>query len=190
MSDNPSFHNASLLSALSFISSRPDHYYPSPKFQPKRASVALIIWIKPHQTHSPSSTSSQGIFGLMLQSSIGLVKTLSELFSQSWVQQGEPQVLFIKRAKRTGDRWSAHVALPGISWYLEILTQPGGKRDPGDADDRVTAERETREEIGLTLTSNNSIYCGGLDQRLVSTSGTTVPLMVLCPYGMNLQYRL
>jgi hypothetical protein len=122
MSDNPSFHNASLLSALSFISSRPDHYYPSPKFQPKRASVALIIWIKPPQTHSPLSTSSQGIFGLMLQSSIGLVKTLSELFSQSWVQQGEPQVLFIKRAKRTGDRWSAHVALPGISGYLEILT--------------------------------------------------------------------
>ena len=115
MSDNPSFDSASLLSALSFISSRPDHYYPSPKFQPKRASVALIIWIKPLQTYSPSSTSSQGTSELKLQSSIGLVKTLSELFSQPWVQQGEPQVLFIKRAKRTGDRWSAHVALPGIS---------------------------------------------------------------------------
>jgi 8-oxo-dGTP pyrophosphatase MutT (NUDIX family) len=65
----------------------------------------------------------------------------------------------------------------------------GGKRDPEDADDRITAERETREEVGLTLTPNNSIYCGGLDQRLVSTSGSTVPLMTLCPYGtldMNL----
>jgi 8-oxo-dGTP pyrophosphatase MutT (NUDIX family) len=50
----------------------------------------------------------------------------------------------------------------------------------------VTAERETREEVGLTLASNNSIFCGGLDQRLVSTSGSTVPLMVLCPYGITL----
>lgn len=63
---------------------------------------------------------------------------------------------------------------------------PGGKRDPEDADDRVTAERETREEIGLNLTSDNSIYCGGLDQRLVSTSATTVPLMTLAPYGTPL----
>jgi 8-oxo-dGTP pyrophosphatase MutT (NUDIX family) len=59
----------------------------------------------------------------------------------------------------------------------------GGKRDPEDVDDRVTAERETREEVGLTLAPDNSIYCGGLDQRLVSTSGSNVPLMVLCPYG-------
>ena len=115
MSDNSSFKNASLLSALSFISSRPDHYYPSPKFQPKRASVALIIWIKPPETYSASETSSQGMSKLTGQSPIDLVKTLSELFSQPWVQQGEPQVLFIKRAKRTGDRWSAHVALPGMS---------------------------------------------------------------------------
>jgi 8-oxo-dGTP pyrophosphatase MutT (NUDIX family) len=63
----------------------------------------------------------------------------------------------------------------------------GGKRDPEDGDDRVTAERETLEEIGLELTSENSIYCGGLDQRLVSTSGSSIPLMVLCPYGTSLQ---
>jgi 8-oxo-dGTP pyrophosphatase MutT (NUDIX family) len=64
------------------------------------------------------------------------------------------------------------------------LNELGGKRDPEDADDKVTAERETREEIGLTLTSDNSIYCGGLDQRLVSTSATTTPLMTLAPYGI------
>ena len=73
---------------------------------------------------------------------------------------------------------------------IEIFTGLGGKRDPGDADDRVTAERETREEIGLPLTSDNSIYYGGLNQRLVSTSGTTVPLMVLCPYGTGLRYKV
>lgn len=64
----------------------------------------------------------------------------------------------------------------------------GGRRDPEDADDRATAERETREEIGLNLTQQNSIFCGGLDQRLLRTSGTTIPLMVLCPYGTLLQF--
>lgn len=65
----------------------------------------------------------------------------------------------------------------------KILIFPGGRRDPEDVHDRATAERETREEIGLTLTNANSIFCGGLDQRLLRTSGTTIPLMVLCPYG-------
>jgi len=111
------------------------------------------------------------------------VQTLRDFFAQKWVQEGEPQVLFIKRAKRTGDRWSSHVALPGQS-TISSTDHAGGKRDPEDADDRVTAERETREEIGIDLTVENSIYCGGLDQRMVSTSGTTVPLMVLCPYGI------
>lgn len=117
---------------------------------------------------------------------IDSVHSLTELFSQSWVQEGEPQVLFIKRAHRVGDRWSAHVALPGTHLHTSTLSCLGGKRDPEDADDRVTAERETREEIGLNLTSDNSIYCGGLDQRLVSTSATTVPLMTLAPYGTPL----
>jgi len=94
------YPNAPLLSALSFIHSRPHHYYPSPKIQPKRASVALIIWIKPK---SPAPTISNPN-----------IQTLQELFEDEWVQQGEPQVLFIKRAKRASDRWSAHVALPGI----------------------------------------------------------------------------
>lgn len=93
-------------------------------------------------------------------------------------------MLFIKRATRTGDRWSAHVALPGRPLQLALIS--GGKRDPEDVDDRFAAERETREEIGLDLTSENSVYCGGLDQRMISTSATTIPLMVLCPYGIIL----
>ena len=79
-----------------------------------------------------------------------------------------------------------------LAWYIPQRTisyHSGGKRDPDDADDRVTAERETQEEIGLSLTPENSIYCGGLDQRLVSTSGSTVPLMVLCPYGITPHYH-
>jgi len=32
-----------------------------------------------------------------------------------------------------------------------VFQQPGGKRDPGDADDQATLARELREELGCTL---------------------------------------
>jgi hypothetical protein len=47
----PSYRNAALFDALKLTSSRPDHFYASPEYQPKRASVALIIWIKPAKTY-------------------------------------------------------------------------------------------------------------------------------------------
>jgi 8-oxo-dGTP pyrophosphatase MutT (NUDIX family) len=50
-----------------------------------------------------------------------------------------PDVAFIQRPERAGDRWSGQVALPG------------GKRDPEDADAIGTAVRETREEVGVDL---------------------------------------
>ena len=50
-----------------------------------------------------------------------------------------PEVLFIERAQREGDPWSGHMAFPG------------GRLDMGDADARATAERETVEEVGLSL---------------------------------------
>ena len=50
-----------------------------------------------------------------------------------------PAIAFIRRAERTGDRWSGDMALPG------------GTRDDTDPDLATTATRETREEIGLTL---------------------------------------
>lgn len=52
---------------------------------------------------------------------------------------GGPQVLFIERAEREGDRWSGQMALPG------------GRRDPEDDDLAATAVRETAEETGLVL---------------------------------------
>jgi 8-oxo-dGTP pyrophosphatase MutT (NUDIX family) len=51
------------------------------------------------------------------------------------------RVLLIERALRATDPWSGHMALPG------------GHREPGDRDLRATAERETREEVGLDLAS-------------------------------------
>ncbi|MBA3258253.1 MAG: NUDIX domain-containing protein, partial [Gemmatimonadales bacterium] len=48
-------------------------------------------------------------------------------------------VLLIRRAERTGDPWSGHMALPG------------GRRDSEDSDLIATAIRETAEEVGLQL---------------------------------------
>jgi 8-oxo-dGTP pyrophosphatase MutT (NUDIX family) len=50
-----------------------------------------------------------------------------------------PDILFIQRPQRPGDRWSGQMALPG------------GKRDPTDASALDAALREAREEVGLEL---------------------------------------
>lgn len=105
-----------------------------------------------------------------LDSSQSISAQLETFFAQPWVQNGDPEIAFIKRAAREGDRWTSHVALPG------------GKRDPGDADDKATAIRETSEEIGLDLNSDDALYVGNLPERVVSTSWGKVPLMVLCPF--------
>lgn len=45
----------------------------------------------------------------------------------------------IRRAERSGDPWSGHLGFPG------------GRHHPDDASLRHTAERETREELGVEL---------------------------------------
>lgn len=64
-------------------------------------------------------------------------------------------VLLIRRAERTGDPWSGHMALPG------------GRRDPGDPDLAATAIRETAEEVGLQLP--RAALIGGLDDVVPRT---------------------
>lgn len=53
--------------------------------------------------------------------------------------EGRPEVLFIERAQRRGDPWSGHMAFPG------------GRIESRDPHIRGAAERETREEVGLSL---------------------------------------
>ncbi len=57
----------------------------------------------------------------------------------------ELEVCFIRRAERNGDPWSGQVAFPG------------GRAGPEDPDAHAVAERETWEEIGLTLEENHRV---------------------------------
>ena len=145
---------------LENLTASPYPELPSPENVPRRASVAFILRVNPSYSHWPPSEPS---------SSSAPPQDLHSFLSQSWVTHGSPELLFIKRASRPGDRWTSHVALPG------------GKRDPTDADDAAAAVRETWEEVGLDLTKH-AIACGNLPQRLVTTHWGKKHLMVLCPY--------
>lgn len=141
------------------------HPYPDvacPPNVPKRASVALIIRIQPHYEHWPEpleKASSTSTASHTTSFEVGL----DTFFEQDWVKHGDPEVLFIKRATRIGDKWNGHVALPG------------GKRDPDDVNDEMTAAREAWEEVGIDLGHENAIAIGNLPQRIVTTSWGKVP---------------
>src|SRR5215471_21768996 len=65
-------------------------------------------------------------------------------------REGEAEVLLIRRAQKTGDPWSGHMAFPG------------GRQDPSDLDLLHTAVRETQEEVGLELSPGRNLI-GRLD---------------------------
>jgi hypothetical protein len=149
---------SSLLSTLIGLSTSPYPNVPNPPTCKKRASVALILRIRPHYNHTPSGSDV-----LSLDPTESTSTQLSSFFAQKWVQEGDPEVVFIKRAAREGDRWTSHVALPG------------GRRDPEDEDDKATAIREAREEIGMNLLGGETLFVGNLPERVVSTSWGKVP---------------
>jgi 8-oxo-dGTP pyrophosphatase MutT (NUDIX family) len=172
------------------LHTHPYPYVPCPPDVPKRASVALVIRVSPNYTHWPPPRPAPGTQADEHSSHpLSTPERIRAFFSQEWVQHGEPEVLFIKRAARKGDKWTSHVAFPG------------GRRDPEDADDRAAAVRETWEEVGLELSDQQAIATGNLPQRVVTSSWgskaypTDAPsyalmkladdgrrLMTLCPY--------
>ncbi|TAQ84346.1 hypothetical protein B7494_g7332 [Chlorociboria aeruginascens] len=163
-SDGASELIRSLLSTLISLSHHPYPYIPNPPSCKKRASVALVLRIRPSFSYqAPAENPS-------VDTSLSTSEQIKKFFEQEWVRHGDPEVVFIKRAAREGDRWTSHVALPG------------GKRDPEDEDDKETAMRETREEIGLDLKRAEAVCVGNLPERVVSTSWGKVPIMVLCPF--------
>jgi 8-oxo-dGTP pyrophosphatase MutT (NUDIX family) len=153
-----------LKSVLQQLSSHPYPDIPNPATLKKRASVAVILRINPNYSQWPPASEP------FISQSSDVGASLETFFAQDWVKHGDPEVLFMKRAAREGDRWTSHVALPG------------GRRDAEDQDDKAAAIRETQEEVGITLDEQSCLEVGNLPQRLVTTSWGKVPLMVLCPY--------
>lgn len=156
-SQEPIIHD--LRKALQSINANTYPTIPNPPNCKKRASVALIIRVRAHPSCWPNETNSLRNESDQIVESDGL----GSFFSQPWVQRGDPEVLFIKRAARANDRWTSHVALPG------------GKRDPEDDDDKATAIRETWEEVGFDLNAKTSKYIGNLPERVVTTEWGMVP---------------
>lgn len=73
-----------------------------------------------------------------------------------------PEGLFIERSHRDGDPWSGNVGFPG------------GRVEQVDNSLRDTAERETREEVGLDLA--DAAFLG----RLSDIAGAHLPVRVAC----------
>jgi 8-oxo-dGTP pyrophosphatase MutT (NUDIX family) len=79
-------------------------------------------------------------------------------------------LLLIRRAEREDDRWSGQMALPGGRW------------SPDDPDLLATARRETREEVGLDLTSAELL--GTLDD--IAPRTPTLPPVIVRPFVFGL----
>ena len=79
----------------------------------------------------------------------------------------ELEVCFIRRAEREGDPWSGQVAFPG------------GRADATDIDAHAVAERETWEEVGLTLIEEHRV--GPLPIRTIDRADLREP-MTLSPF--------
>jgi 8-oxo-dGTP pyrophosphatase MutT (NUDIX family) len=82
-------------------------------------------------------------------------------------EDGEPELLMIKRADAEGDPWSGHIACPG------------GRMEPGDRDLSVTAVRETLEETGVDIARDGRLL-GHLDD--LSPRTPTLAPIVIRPY--------
>lgn len=142
-----------LKGVLQFLNANPSVHVPNPVDCKKRASVALIIRVKPAFQHKAEYDSEK-----LKSSSRSFTECIDDFFDQGWVQKGDPEVLFIKRASRSGDRWTSHVAFPG------------GGREAQDPEDVSTSIRETREEIGLDLETDWCLRVGNLPERVITTA--------------------
>ena len=81
------------------------------------------------------------------------------------------ELLLIERASYEGDPWSGHVAFPG------------GRREPHDATLLDTALRETREEIGIDLSTDSRVL--GALERLNPVSPSLPPFSI-APFVVTL----
>jgi 8-oxo-dGTP pyrophosphatase MutT (NUDIX family) len=97
----------------------------------------------------------------------GEVRRAAILLALRMREDGEPEVLMIKRADAVGDPWSGHIALPG------------GRMEATDRDLAATALRETWEETGVDIARDGRLL-GALDD-VMPRSPTLFPI-VIRPY--------
>ena len=122
-------------------------------------------------TRDQSTASAASGFSAAGATQIPSLTPIERFFQLPWVQRGTPEILYIKRASRVGDNWSAHVAFPG------------GRQEDGDENGLYTAMRETWEEVGIDLAEREFLSVGQLDDREITTSLGKRLLMVLSPFG-------
>lgn len=92
--------------------------------------------------------------------------------------ESDLEVCFIRRAEREGDPWSGQVAFPG------------GRADAGDPSANAVAERETMEEIGLTLHTRQLV--GSLPVRQIERQHLKLlsPFVYYVPSGAQSTARV
>ncbi|KAI8998439.1 NUDIX hydrolase domain-like protein [Gaertneriomyces semiglobifer] len=84
----------------------------------------------------------------------------------NWVQQGDVEILYIRRAVNERDKWSGHMAFPG------------GKAESNETDQQAV-EREVLEELNLDLRSDGFVCIGEIGDREVTPMGGRRPVMIL-----------
>jgi 8-oxo-dGTP pyrophosphatase MutT (NUDIX family) len=80
--------------------------------------------------------------------------------------EAQPEILLIRRAERSGDPWSGHMAFPG------------GREEPEDESLLDTALRETREEIALDLARAGQLL-GQLEALPATARGRNLGMQIV-----------
>ncbi|KAI9288885.1 hypothetical protein BC943DRAFT_272503, partial [Umbelopsis sp. AD052] len=125
----------------------------------RRACVAIVIrWRRGQYDRTPIDGSNKA-------------RNWLEFVQDKMVQRdgGYPEILYIRRAKRSGDPWSGDMAFPG------------GRNEAGETD-QDTVVREVREEVGLDLDSNDYVKLGCLDDRELTSLLGGKPIMILSTF--------
>lgn len=152
--------SSSLHNVLTDLYQNPYPHVPNPPLCKKRASVALILRVRPTYNHWPNTPSPPS------RTDGSSVKEQLDTF---FLRIGFNMVTQ-KFCSSSGHRvWE--IVGRAMSHFL-------GKRDPEDVDDKAAAVREAWEEIGLDLTTDDCIHVGNLPERVVTMSWGTVPYVI------------
>ena len=118
---------------------------------PRIARIARMLDAHPGATIAPD--------GVARHAAVALIMRLAD--------DGDVELLMIKRAAFAGDPWSGHIALPG------------GRQEPADASLEQTAVRETLEETAVDLAATGRLL-GTLDE--VHPRTPRLPPLIIRPF--------